>query len=176
MTNADGSIVDFRRSLIFASFTALFGTPFWLKVYKHIDRMIPKVTIKTAIQKGILSWFVANSTTPLFIAYITTLDRWCIRKEGFGEYLRGPHYVAPRKVLQRHDGLSAVMAKVRRDLPVMMSYSICFWSIQWIPMFYLLPPQFRLVYVSFLQIVWSGVTSYLLHRSDPEERVGGIPS
>ena len=47
-----------------------------------------------------------------------------------------------------------------------MQYSIAFWSIQWIPMFYVIPLHFRLVYASSLQIVWSGVASYVLHRED----------
>lgn len=157
-TPRDPAVIDLRRSLIFASFTMCFGTPFWLRVYKVLDRMVPHVTPVTAIKKGMISWVVANSTTPLFIAYVTTMDRLFIKK----------HHGA-----SNGDGVVAVWAKIRRDLPVMMSYSICFWSIQWIPMFYLLPPHFRLVYVSFLQIVWSGITSYLLHRSHPEEQVGG---
>ena len=60
--------------------------------------------------------------------------------------------------------LGTVPAKIIRDMPMMMSYSICFWSIQWLPLFYFLPAEFRLLYVSFLQIVWSCITSYVLHR------------
>lgn len=165
------TIVDLRRSMIFASFTVCFGTPFWLRVYKFLDRLVPRATPWTAIKKGMVSWTIANSTTPLFIAYVTTMDRWFIRRlPPWGSAASGGDAESAGGTLQ------AVYAKIRNDLPLMMSYSICFWSIQWIPLFYLLPSHVRLVYVSFLQIVWSGITSYLLHRSDAEEQMGGVPN
>ena len=130
------------------SFTVLFGTPFWLAVYKRVDAFFPKkVTPFVAIQKGIVTWVLANSTTPLFIGYLSMMDAVFITK-------RADWWAV----------LGTVPAKIIRDMPMMMSYSICFWSIQWLPLFYFLPAEFRLLYVSFLQIVWSCITSYVLHR------------
>jgi len=166
------TIVDLRRSMIFAGFTVCFGTPFWLRVYKFLDRVVPRATPWTAIKKGIVSWTIANSTTPIFIAYVTSMDRWFIQRMPPWQRTSGGDGSSSGD----HGTLHAVFAKIRKDLPVMMSYSICFWSIQWIPMFYLLPSHVRLVYVSFLQIVWSGITSYLLHRSEPEDQIGGVPN
>lgn len=165
---ATDSVLDLRRSFIFASFTVVFGTPFWLRIYKSMDKAIPLVTPLTAIQKGMMSWVAANTTTPFFIAYLTVLDRWVIHKKP-PQWRRGGDVSdgsAPGPDGAPTQLLTVVRDKVVRDMPVMMSYSICFWSVQWIPMFYLLPPHFRLVYGSMLQIAWSGITSYLLHRSD----------
>lgn len=139
---------DYRRSLIFMSFTICFGTPFWLVMYRRVDAYFPKkVTIPIALQKGMVTWCVANSTTPIFIAYLTVLEQCFVK--GNPDWMQSI-YTVPHKIF--------------RDMPLMMQYSICFWSMHWIPMFYLLPPEFRLLYVSFLQIVWSGITSYILHR------------
>lgn len=154
LPNKHRDVIDLRRSLIFGSFSALFGTPFWLLVYKFVDRGIPAVTIRTAIQKGMITWVMANSTNPIFIAYITTADHCMVRGKHISE-LWGSNGSAGSKIWN----------KIATDLPVIMSYSICFWSIQWIPMFYLLPPHFRIVYSSSLQIVWSALVSHLLHRN-----------
>ncbi len=143
---------DIRRSCIFASFTVLFGTPFWLLVYKKVDARFPKVvTPIIAVKKGMVTWVLANSTTPLFIGYLTMMDALIIRREGW-DALR--------------ESLGTVPAKIARNMPTMMSYSICFWSIQWLPLFYFLPPEFRLLYVSFLQILWSCISSYVLHGKE----------
>lgn len=166
------TVLDLRRSFIFASFTVVFGTPLWLRLYKGLDKLIPAVTIKSSIQKGMMSWIFANSTMPFFIAYLTVLDQWVVhRKYPWARTSASPNdaagAVATSSTNHNASGVvSVVLAKVLKDMPVMMSYSICFWSIQWIPMFYLMPPHFRLVYGSMLQIVWSGITSYLLHRHD----------
>jgi hypothetical protein len=145
--------VDFRRSVIFASFGVLFGTPFWLLAYRRIEAMIPRVTIATAIQKGMMTWVIANATTPLFISYLSAMDSILI------------HGKRSSSELLEHLG-NELPKKLTRDIPTLMQYSIAFWSIQWIPMFYVIPLHFRLVYASSLQIVWSGVASYVLHRED----------
>lgn len=161
LPNKHHDVIDLRRSIIFGSFSALFGTPFWLLMYKFVDRGIPAVTIRTAIQKGMITWIMANSTNPIFIAYITTADH-CFVKGGKFSDLWGSGGNHKNKIWN----------KIATDLPVIMSYSICFWSIQWIPMFYLLPPHFRIVYSSSLQIVWSALVSHLLHRN-AETMTGG---
>jgi hypothetical protein len=148
---------DVRRSLVFASFTVFFGTPFWLLVYKKIDARFPKQpTPLIAIKKGIITWVLANSTTPLFITYLTAMDALVIKKKSQDALF---------------EALQKVPAKIATNWPVMMKYSICFWSVQWLPLFYYLKPEFRLLYVSFLQIVWSCITSYVLHgKKQGEEK------
>ncbi|CUG90492.1 peroxisomal protein, putative [Bodo saltans] len=175
--DASATVLDLRRSFIFASFTVVIGTPLWLRLYKSLDKFIPAVTIASSIQKGMMSWIFANSTMPFFIAYLTVLDQFIVhRKRPSWMTLTPPpaaissESTAGLSHNMNHQSsagvVGVVLAKVIKDMPVMMSYSICFWSIQWIPMFYLMPPHFRLVYGSMLQIVWSGITSYLLHRGD----------
>jgi hypothetical protein len=164
--DSTATVLDLRRSFIFASFTVVFGTPLWLRLYKSLDKFIPAVTITSSIQKGMMSWIFANSTMPFFIAYLTVLDQFVIHKKR--PWVNAPDVCEIEETSKQASGgvVGVVLAKVAKDMPVMMSYSICFWSIQWIPMFYLMPPHFRLVYGSMLQIVWSGITSYLLHRGD----------
>lgn len=147
------ALYDVRRSCIFGSFTVLFGTPFWLFVYKKVDARFPKmITPWIAIQKGMVTWVLANSTTPLFIGYLSLMDALVIHKR--------------RTWPQLQESLRAIPDKIARNMPTMMSYSICFWSIQWLPLFYFLKPEFRLLYVSFLQIVWSCISSYVLHGKE----------
>lgn len=85
-TTSDSTTVllDLRRSMIFCSFTFLFGVPFFLWVYGRLDRLInPKtITKRNAIAKGFLSYVAAQFVNPIYLTYVTALDHFFIYRDG----------------------------------------------------------------------------------------------
>lgn len=177
--NAEEEMVylDLRRSLIFCSFSCCFSVPYFLWVYKQLDRFYPQaeVTKKKAIYKGFLSYIAANLTTPLYMAHVTSLDRLLISREGRDGRRRVWHAdgsfstkEVSDQTFNRKEYAMCVkkdwLKRVRYDFPDVLRYGIFFWGVNWLPMFYYIPPHFRLLYSASLQVVWSGVMSFLLHR------------
>ncbi|GET91767.1 hypothetical protein, conserved [Leishmania tarentolae] len=223
-------LLDLRRSMIFCSFTFLFGVPYFLWVYRHLDRLINPITItkRSAIGKGFLSYIAAQLTSPIYLTYVTAMDHFFIYRDGrdgrrrvmaipmntvantqkqvgvacdddagtaeaqkgtgrfrfvfnpfrnsmseldqttihkMGYYYR----IVDNHDFNSHEYFTCVSLDVRRkliyDFPDIMKYALVFWSINWLPMFYYIPGHFRLAYSSGVQVVWSGIMSYILHRS-----------
>lgn len=77
-------LVDFRRSMIFCSFTFMFGVPYFLWVYRKLDAIIPPIAItkRQAIVKGFLSFIAAQVTNPIFLSYVTCMDLFFIYRDG----------------------------------------------------------------------------------------------
>lgn len=254
--NVDGCMVylDLRRSFIFCSFSCLFSVPYFLWVYRHLDRFCPPahVTKLQAIGKGFASYCAANLTTPLYMAHITFLDRFFIFRDGrdgrrrvhrsheerdFFLFTNAPtsmkescargsssasesrsrdgsqkshissspsvkdtaSTIADPSSVPRYSSVPLVQTlksppppstiileneksfnkeeyllcvhhdwkkRIRHDFPDVLRCGIVFWGINWLPMFYYIPPHFRLLYSAMLQTVWSGVMSYMMHRGE----------
>lgn len=141
--------VNLNRSAILTSYSLLIGVPFWLNVYKVADWLWGgrKLTIPLAMAKGFTTWWFGFLSTPLFFTYNTTME--AILLDG------DTNIVA---------ALSESVAKMRRELLTVCTYGLGFWSVHWIPMFYLLPPHYRLLYASNVTLVWSSIMSYILHK------------
>ncbi|CBZ37170.1 hypothetical protein, conserved [Leishmania donovani] len=223
-------LLDLRRSMIFCSFTFLFGVPYFLWVYRHLDRLInpAAITKRRAIGKGFLSYIAAQLTSPIYLTYVTAMDHFFIYRDGrdgrrrvmaipmntvpkaqehvvvagdddagmtdaqkgtgrfrfvfspfrntiseldqttihkMGYYYR----IVDNHNFNFHEYFTCVSVDVRRkliyDFPDIMKYALAFWSLNWLPMFYYIPGHFRLAYSSGVQVVWSGIMSYILHRS-----------
>lgn len=77
-------LLDLRRSMIFCSFTFLFGVPYFLWIYRRLDRMINPATItkRGAIAKGFLSYIAAQITNPIYLTYVTAMDHFFIYRDG----------------------------------------------------------------------------------------------
>ncbi|KAK7197262.1 Mpv17 / PMP22 family [Novymonas esmeraldas] len=77
-------LLDLRRSMIFCSFTFLFGVPYFLWVYRHLDRLINPATItkRSAVGKGFLSYLAAQLTNPIYLTYVTAMDHFFIYRDG----------------------------------------------------------------------------------------------
>ncbi|KAG5469288.1 hypothetical protein LSCM1_02503 [Leishmania martiniquensis] len=77
-------LLDLRRSMIFCSFTFLFGVPYFLWVYRHLDRLIDpaSITKRSAIGKGFLSYVAAQLTNPIYLTYVTAMDHFFIYRDG----------------------------------------------------------------------------------------------
>ncbi|KPA76833.1 hypothetical protein ABB37_07636 [Leptomonas pyrrhocoris] len=77
-------LLDLRRSMIFCSFTFIFGVPYFLWVYRHLDRLINPafITKRNAIAKGFLSYVAAQVTNPIYLTYVTALDHFFIYRDG----------------------------------------------------------------------------------------------
>lgn len=256
--NVDNCFVylDLRRSFIFCSFSCLFSVPYFLWVYRHLDRFYPPayVTKMQAIGKGFASYCAANLTTPLYMAHITLLDRFFIYRDGRDGRRRIHHSREGHKsllfpsidslaippgihgssrtgsdtpsssdsvkgcstssfpssthsegksiasgsislatsvplelalkcspppatvILEHEKGFNKEeylrcvhhdwKKRLRHDFPDVLRCGLVFWGINWLPMFYYIPPHFRLLYSAMLQTVWSGVMSYMMHRGE----------
>eukprot|EP00796_Vickermania_ingenoplastis_P004162 gene4162-3003_t len=176
--------LDLRRSLIFCSFSCIFSVPYFLWVYRRLDKLYPPaaVTKRQAIYKGFISYIAANLTTPLYMAHVTTLDRFIIYRDGRDGRRRIPSSHSPGAVpvaAGRHQPPATFISEdkafnlqelgkcVRHDLikrlcndfPDVLRYGIFFWGVNWLPMFYYIPPHFRLLYSACLQVAWSGIMS-----------------
>lgn len=181
--------LDLRRSMIFCSFSCIFSVPYFLCVYRCLDKLYSPVGITKmqAIGKGFLSYLAANLTTPLYMAHVTCLDRFFINRDGRDgrrrvastqpagsppESRTASHktIVLADKSFNRDEYLACVKAdwkrRVYNDFPDVLRFGIVFWGVNWLPMFYYIPPHFRLLYSSCLQVVWSGIMSYMLHRGE----------
>ncbi|KPI82883.1 hypothetical protein ABL78_8105 [Leptomonas seymouri] len=77
-------LLDLRRSMIFCSFTFFFGVPYFLWVYRRLDRLINPtfITKRNAIAKGFLSYIAAQITNPIYLTYVTALDHFFIYRDG----------------------------------------------------------------------------------------------
>ncbi|KEG09642.1 hypothetical protein DQ04_04891030 [Trypanosoma grayi] len=163
------ALIDLRRSFIFSSFTILFNTYFFLAMYKWLDAVFPPsvVTRRTAIVKGFLSWVGANATTPLYLAYVAAMSHYFIHRTGRRQFdaaeSGGVGWVVDFPIFFG-EVKKQVKQQLREDWPDMMRYGIFFWGLNWLPMFYYIPPHFRYVYGSSLQVVWSAIMSHLMHR------------
>lgn len=246
--------LDLRRSCIFCSFSCLFSVPYFLWVYRHLDRFYPPAngTKLQAIGKGFASYCAANLSNPLYMAHVTFLDRFFIYRDGRDGRRRvrtPPHVlgtplavhssamgtpgftsnaisngrnsdsgrqrggdlsvpsagvvpVGKRKdadvllrstcspmdrslrtplptptIILEHDkafnreeyvwcALHDWKKRLFYDFPDLLRYGIVFWGANWLPMFYYIPPHFRLLYSAVLQTVWSGIMSYVMHRGE----------
>lgn len=246
--------LDLRRSCIFCSFSCLFSVPYFLWVYRHLDRFYPPAngTKLQAIGKGFASYCAANLTNPLYMAHVTFLDRFFIYRDGrdgrrrvrtpphvlgtplavqssaIGTQAIAPNSIShernrdsgrhrgkdhsapsaevvpvgvkndlnvllqstcspmdrslrsplpPPTVILEHDkafnkeeylwcALHDWKKKLFYDFPDLLRYGIVFWGANWLPMFYYIPPHFRLLYSAVLQTVWSGIMSYVMHRGE----------
>ncbi|EKG04106.1 hypothetical protein TCSYLVIO_004833 [Trypanosoma cruzi] len=167
--NTPAPVIDLRRSFIFCSFTVVFNTFFFLSLYRRLDALFPPAAITRcrSLLKGFLSWIAANATTPLYLSYVATLSHYFIYRTGrrqlcatedgdFGWTLDIPIFLeGVEKQLDR---------QLREDWPDMIQYSLIFWGVNWIPLFYYIPSHFRYVYSSFLQVAWCAIMSHLMHR------------
>ena len=143
-------MLDLRRSLVFMSFSFLLGTPMWSTMYGQLDKRIPGRSLTVAFKKGMGTWAFGFLTSPIFITYISTVETCVFEHKSLTE--------AANKVSQK------LAAKVSADLPLLQGYGLMYWSIHWIPLFYLLPAHVRLVYSSFCQVGWSTISSWIIHR------------
>ncbi|CAM40557.1 conserved hypothetical protein [Leishmania braziliensis MHOM/BR/75/M2904] len=77
-------LLDLRRSMIFCSFTFLFGVPYFLWVYRHLDRLInpASITKRSAIGKGFLSYIAAQLINPIYLSYVTIMEHFFIYRDG----------------------------------------------------------------------------------------------
>jgi len=138
---------DPTRGLILGAFQIVIATPFWLRVYRKLDGIFPPTpTILSAIQKGAMTWLVATSTMPFFIGYVATA-----------------HSVLEGRGVNSSEILEVVRTKIKNDMMRILPASLTFWPLHWIPMFYLLPREYRFVYVSCQQLIWSAIVSYIVH-------------
>lgn len=193
--------LDLRRSFIFCSFSCLFSVPYFLWVYKQLDRLYPPVDVTKmqAIYKGFFSYIAANLTTPLYMGHITLLDRFIIYRAGRDGRRRVPHLdpqgaaspsrgqlakssssiathappvytIEDDRHFNREEYLRCVrhdfVKRLTNDFPDVLKYGLFFWGVNWLPMFYYIPPHFRLLYSACLQVAWSGIMSYMLHRGE----------
>ena len=143
-------MLDLRRSLIFMSFSFLLGTPLWSTMYGQLDKRIPGRSLTVAFKKGMGTWGFGFLTSPIFISYITSVETIVFEQKTVAE--------AMTKVGDK------LVAKISSDLPLLQGYGLMYWSIHWIPLFYLLPPHVRLLYSSFCQVGWSTISSWIVHR------------
>jgi hypothetical protein len=157
--------VDVRRSFIMWSFAVFIGTPFWVLVYRNIDKWFPRKTKIEAVKKGLTTWSIASSTAPFFFTYATIMSNLLLHEER-------------RATFTAWDHLAFAANKVRTELPKTVCMSLCFWCPHWIPLFYLLPPHFRVLYASCVNIGWQALLSFIQHRkphqpSDSKDVAGG---
>lgn len=185
-------ILDLRRSFIFCSFTCFFGVPYFLQVYRVLDRYISPLTItkKQALVKGFLSYVAAQLSNPIFITYLTSVGHYVIFRDGRDGRRRIPDGTGARSADHHNTatGKAAILYrfvedksfdapefflcvskdvvhKLTHDFPDIARYGFLFWGCNWLPLFYYIPPHFRLCYGACLQVVWSGIMSHLMHRN-----------
>lgn len=142
---------DLRRTVLFMSYFLTVGAPLWLTLYRGIEHAIPKKSLTTAFQKGVLTWLAGFITSPVMITYLKTMDTVVVQGKSPSEA-----GAVIKKELKK---------KMIDDLPLLQGYGLAYWSIHWIPLFYLLPAHVRLLYSSFVQIGWSTISSMVLHRN-----------
>lgn len=162
-------IIDLRRSFIFSTFTLVFGTSFFLLLYRRLDVVFPPATITRcqSIVKGFLFWIAVNTTMPLYFFYVATLSHYFIHCTGCCRLSEadGGEFGWVVDFSTFWEGvMKQVRRQVREDWPDMIQYSFAFWGLNWIPMFYYIPSHFRFLYGSTLQILWGTIASYLMHR------------
>lgn len=138
--------VSWRRTAVLSSFSLMIGTPFMLQVFRAAERLLRPGGIFAACKKGFFVWWLGFGTSPFFISYLTALEICWI--DG-----------TPDSSLIKR----AIRRKLGHDLPIIAKYSMAYWSIHWIPQFYYLPLHYRMLYGSFAQVIWSAVSSYILH-------------
>lgn len=141
---------DLRRTVVFMSYFLTIGAPLWLSLYRGIEHAIPKKSLVTAFQKGVLTWLAGFITSPVMITYMKMMDTVVVQGKSKEEAI-----AVIKKELKK---------KMVDDLPLLQGYGLCYWSIHWIPLFYLLPAHVRLLYSSVVQIGWSTISSMILHR------------
>ncbi|RNF24683.1 uncharacterized protein Tco025E_02442 [Trypanosoma conorhini] len=170
-------LIDLRRSFIFCSFTVVFNTFFFLSLYRRLDALYPpaSVTRSQAVVKGFLSWVAANATTPLYFSYVATLSHYFIYHTGRhrlcaseGDYFgRSVEFPVFREGVRRQ-----IHRQLSEDWPDTIKYGLIFWGANWLPMFYYIPPHFRYVYSSCLQVAWSAIMSHVMHRQVGRSQAG----
>jgi hypothetical protein len=139
---------EWRRTLLIGGFVAA-TTPFWLGLYKVGDRLFQgKASMLRACQQGFFTWCCGTCFTPVFVAYMTVSSAVVI------------HNVRDAAFLRR-----CVEERLRKNYLTHAAVAFCFWSVQWIPIFYWMPPHLRLLYVSTLQVFWNSIVSYIQHRN-----------
>lgn len=138
---------NWRRTCIYASFIFV-STPVWLRVYALGDRLIGgKTSIMHAFTQGLFTWGLGAVFNPLFTGYVCTMS---------AVWMHG--------IRSREELVEVFKERMRTNYVTHISSAFAFWMWHWIPLFYLLPPHFRLLYSSFVQIGWNAVASFIQHR------------
>lgn len=148
--------VDLRRTLLMMSFSCFVGTPMALQIYKVGDYFFKTKSIVNAIKQGFFTTMTFGLTTPVFFAYCTVAGNLVLRRHETSSFTA-------------YDHLRSAVTKVERDFLSTLRYMLAFWSVHWIPLFYLLPKHVRLLYSSCVTIGWSSIMSWIQHRKVVEE-------
>lgn len=141
---------NFKRTAIYASLVCIIS-PVWLNVLKVTDKAVRDKgppTFLRAIKQGFMTWCLGSCMLPLNIVYLTTSFSVFVHGITDGEEIR-------RRISER----------LSKNIVAHMSASLCFWSIQWWPMFGLCPPNWRMVYGASMNMCWHSIASYIQHRS-----------
>jgi hypothetical protein len=163
---------NYRRTGIYASL-AFMVTPLWLTVLKITDKLVganqphsgaakkaaeeaakAKVVLTKrqlklrAIRQGMMTTSLGWLMLPLTITYLTTT---------FSIFVHG---VYDYEVIR-----DRILERLERNAATHIMGSLAFWStLGWLPMFYYLPAEWRLVYGVSLNIFWQMCVSFLQHR------------
>ena len=139
---------EWRRTILIGSFIAA-TTPLWLMVYKVGDRLCQgNRSILRACGQGLFTWSAGTAFSPIFVTYMTVSSAVVI------------HKVRDAPLL-----VACVEERLRKNYFTHAAAALCFWSVHWIPLFYLLPPHFRILYASTLQVFWNTIVSFIQHRN-----------
>jgi hypothetical protein len=163
-----GGNVDIRRSAIQLSYGTFIVTPIFLRLFKTLDKHIPQVTMANALKKGLSTWTtVTLCISPCFFMYATVFSNLFLHHDKCKDFTMVDHW-------------NAAKDKVVADWAMTAQISFCFWSPHWIPLFYYLPPQYRLLYNSIMNVAWQAIMSGILHRkvagaaADDAMSTGGV--
>lgn len=154
---------NYRRTAIFMSIAALV-TPLWLNVLKVTDKLVganqktvagvaeqkslTKRALKLrAVKQGLMTWAIGSLMVPFTVTYLTAT---------FSIFV---HEVYDFDVIKKR-----IKERLERNFLTHVTGSFCFWAPNWLPMFYFLPPEWRLVYGVSMNIFWQMCVSFLQHR------------
>lgn len=138
---------NWKRTAILVSIVVA-ATPVWLRVYKFGDKLFAgHKSPLHACRQGLFTWAFAAAMNPFFVTYITASQGYFIHG------LRDPKEL-----------FGCVKERLERNYLLHVTAALGFWGVNWVPLFYLVPAHFRLLYAACLQIVWNGVVSYVQHR------------
>jgi hypothetical protein len=151
---------NYKRTAVYASL-AFLVTPLWLKILKTTDKIVganhhdqqqaQKLSSRAlkfrAVKQGLLTWALGSMMVPITVSYLTATFSFFIHGiSDFGEIR------------------NRISERLHRNFLTHISGSLCFWSVHWLPMFYYLPSEWRLVYGVCANVIWQMCVSFLQHR------------
>eukprot|EP00758_Cryptobia_borreli_P019493 Tbor_TRINITY_DN8560_c0_g1::TRINITY_DN8560_c0_g1_i1::g.18090::m.18090/K13348/MPV17; protein Mpv17 len=149
--------VDLRRTMIIMMFSFLVGTPMWSFMYGRLDKVFPKRSIAVALKKGVCTWGFGFITSTLLIVYIKAMTSLILENQTTTKAIQ---------IIKAEVG-----AKMMSDMPLLQGYGLMYWSLHWIPLFYLLPHHIRLVYASLCQVGWSTIASWIVNEKRNQKKI-----